>query len=261
MLNELTIIIPTHNREKFIIRSHNYWKNTGINFKIYDTSNEISPLLKNFKNYYYLNGIDFYNKLYIAVSNVNTKYCLIVADDDFITLNGIYQTVLFLENNNDFVSAQGLYIDFWYKEKNQIDLCARNPFAKGLYADLIQDQFKERLEKLMQNYMHHIYAMHRTCVLKDSLNISKQISNSAKEVNIAIVNSLMGKHKMLPILYCCRQIAELSEIVNSNTEPFHIWIKNKNNINEINKWITILENFYIKKNSKKMISIKKKLKI
>ncbi|MDC1060539.1 TIGR00180 family glycosyltransferase [Alphaproteobacteria bacterium] len=245
MLRNLTIIIPTYNRSKFIIRSFNFWKNSGVNFLIFDSSDLINTELNRYKNYNYIKENNFYKKLFDAVNSVQTKYVMIIADDDFASIDTIEECLKFLDNNNSFVSAQGSYIDFWYDQNNDIDICVRTPSISGTNSNLIQDDPNTRVYNSINKYFHHIYSIHRKEILQQALSISKDLNNnSASEINITLFGSIFGKHKMIENLYICRQIMPISNIIFPDRESFAEWINNKNNFEEVQNWINKLSIFY-----------------
>ena len=177
IFEDLTIIIPTYNRKNFIRRSFNYWKSSGINFIIRDSSPKINSELKNYKNYIYKKDEQFFEKIYNTIKEVKTKYALIVADDDIVFPETIYECLIYLNKNSNFVSAQGAFMDFWYNKNNDIDICVRNPSISAKNSNLFEDEVSERINKSMQNYFHHIYAIHRREVLQKAFEISKNRSN------------------------------------------------------------------------------------
>ena len=241
MLEKLTVIIPTYNRINFIKRSHSYWKKTQVNFLICDSSDKINDDLKNYKNYHYTKEKSFYNKLFKIIKNVNTKYVMIIADDDLACVDTLEKCVSFLEQNNEFVSAQGSFIDFWYDDNNKIDICVRNPSISAIDSNILETDSNLRINKSMNPYMHHVYSIHRKNVLKDALNLSRKLKNNpAAEINITLFGSIFGKHKMIECLYVCRQVVPISKINFTKSENFLEWLNNKKNKNYIKEWVNQL---------------------
>ena len=257
MKDEITLIIPTYNREKLVERAINYWQDNNINFFIIDSSENINSKLKNSSNYYHYPNLEFYEKLQKGLSIVTTPYVLIVADDDFVSVNSIIKCINFLKNNNSFVSAQGAYIDFWYDVEGHLDISVRNPSMSGLSSNVLNDNSNERIYKSMNPYTHHIYSVHKIDVLKKSIqicnqvvieseknHISKRFTYRMNEYIISIVDAIYGKHKMLPVMYGFRQVTNESDIIfqknaNNYKENFEQWIINPLNKN-VNNWIAIL---------------------
>ena len=250
MLNELTIIIPTYNRVNFINRSFNFWEQTGIKFLICDSSSEINFKLNKHNNYFYTKNNKFYVKLFEAINLVKTKYAVIIADDDIPIIDSLKECLIFLDKNDTFVSAQGAFIDFWYNEKNDIDICVRNPDNSGINSNLIYSDTNLRIYNSINQYWHHIYSIHRTDVLYEALKISKNLKNNpAAEINITLVGSIFGNHKMVENLYMCRQILPIDKINFSKRETFIQWINNKNNKDNLMEWINQLSKLHSKINN------------
>ena len=201
MLNELTIIIPTYNRVNFINRSFNFWEQTGIKFLICDSSSEINFKLNKNNNYFFTKNNKFYDKLFEAINLVKTKYAVIIADDDIPIIDSLKECLIFLDKNDTFVSAQGAFIDFWYNEKNDIDICVGILII--LRNSTIYSDTNLRIYNSINQYWY-IYSIHRTDVLYEALKISKNLKNNlAAEINITLVGSIFGNHKMVENLYMC----------------------------------------------------------
>lgn len=245
MVSDLTVVIPTYNRNNFIKRSFNFWKDTGINFLICDSSTNINFELSKYGNYIYTKEKKFYQKLFETINLVKTKYVVIIADDDMVCINSLKECLTFLEQNETFVSAQGSFIDFWYNENSDIDICVRNPGSSGKNSNLIYPESNTRIYNSIKKYWHHIYSIHRKEILQQALSISKDLNNNpAAEINITIVGSIFGKHKMIENLYICRQIVPIEKINFAERETFVEWLNNIDNQNEINNWINKLATFH-----------------
>lgn len=55
----------------------------------------------------------FESKITDALNHSNGEYSVLLADDDFIALDGIGRCVDFLEQNSGFAVAHGDYLYFW----------------------------------------------------------------------------------------------------------------------------------------------------
>jgi len=127
--NLCSIMIPTYNRPQYLKRVLNYYNECVENFKIFiaDSSEESikkqnKQIIESFSkmNILYLDHYQPENNDYLCVmhkildmmDHIKDKYCVYCADDDFVTPNGITQSVSFLEKNPDFSVALGKSISF-----------------------------------------------------------------------------------------------------------------------------------------------------
>ena len=120
------IIIPTFNRPAYLRRVLSYYDSLEKKLKVIiadSSSNENKALnrsiissISNLDIQYvdtYSTQINPHHKMADMVNYAQERYCVFCADDDFVTPNGIKQSVDFLEKNPDFAVAQGQYIAFY----------------------------------------------------------------------------------------------------------------------------------------------------
>jgi glycosyltransferase domain-containing protein len=243
LLDDLTVCIFTLNRKLDLERLVNYLKTSGAKVLILDASNEpiILDQTYNFK-YIHVPNMPLQARLSKFSELVTTKYILLSPDDDFWALNGLIETVRFLDLNSDYASAQGLrtrFFDFpffhWIPDYvNQMEL------------NYTQDNKIERLFD-MATGMHYIYSVIR-------LNEYVKITNCIKNVNSINRNSLamnelifnytlpiLGKHRVLPVFYSARK----SHPFEASDVDFDRWINDKADIEAIKFRKNIVE-FYRK---------------
>tara|TARA_B100000575_G_scaffold294581_1_gene311753 strand:- start:4943 stop:6022 length:1080 start_codon:yes stop_codon:yes gene_type:complete len=250
-INEhLTILIPTHNRPKFLARISSFLKINGLDFIIIDSSVNKNDEISNNPNYYWYRNFSFYQKINLGLQKVNTQFTLLIADDDFISIKTLKEVLDFLLKNTSYSSAQGAFLDFWYNDNNYLDICTRYPESSGLLSNISNNSFRERLINCTRPYMHHVYAVHRTDVLKTGVKMSmKANSIILGEISITVVDALFGKHKMIPKIYGFRQIAKMTDRIGSNKISSRDLIK-KDNINkEFKLWKSALSQLIIEKYS------------
>ena len=101
----ITILIPTHNRPGYLKRILSYYSDCGIAYNVIvadSSSTDNKEISKKFississTNISYISypqEINLFHKFADALKYVNMKYCVICADDDFITPNGINQPI------------------------------------------------------------------------------------------------------------------------------------------------------------------------
>jgi glycosyltransferase domain-containing protein len=111
MLTNLTIIIPTFNRQNLLLRQLKYLKNWKTNVVIVDAS-EISLLKKypghdlgNFKYIHSLTSMS--NRISLALPYINTDFTVCLAEDDFYLPSGLISAMELLIENKDSVGCMG----------------------------------------------------------------------------------------------------------------------------------------------------------
>jgi glycosyltransferase domain-containing protein len=105
--SQLTIVIPTHERHNYLKRSMEYWAEfTGRVIIVDSSKNGIDFRLSGLCDYIHVPGMSFFEKLSLAISKVETKYCALCADDDFHAFDALNKAVSFLDDHRDFASVQ-----------------------------------------------------------------------------------------------------------------------------------------------------------
>jgi len=215
-----SIIVPTYNRPlclKRILSYYNDYENT-YNIIIADSSSDedkelnkniiasVSNLAIQYLDHYSIE-INPHHKMADAVNYAKTKYCVFCADDDFVTPNGIKQSVDFLEKNPDFIVAHGCYIGF----RLESDKRKKQQFHwKSAYSheSITFSEAESRLSHHLSNYSQPtVYAVHRTELLKmvyeetlkagvDPLFFGERLPS--------ILTLIYGKMKCLDVFYAAR---------------------------------------------------------
>lgn len=215
-----TIIIPTYNRPGYLRRILNYYNGYGENYNIIvaDSSSDENKRInkKNISsvsnlNILYLNnystGINPTHKITDALNYVNTKYCVFCADDDFITPNGIKQSVEFLEKNPDFTVAHGYYISFYLKtdDRKKQKFCWQPIYP---YKSITFPDAKSRLNFHSSNYtIPTFYGVHRTDFLKMIYKETTKFTDDYRfgELLPSMLTLVYGKMKHLDVFYAARE--------------------------------------------------------
>ncbi|MNK04981.1 Glycosyl transferase family 2 [compost metagenome] len=219
---DFTIIIPPHNRPKHLDRVLEYLM--PFQFKhivIADSSNEVyeNPVLEHSTiHYMHLKGMNFSEKMQLAMNQVQTPYCMLMAEDDFYVPETIEHCVQFLRNNSDYSSCQGLYTRF--------DTFSSKVFTKFIYLnsfrrDINQPEILDRIDDLFHNYIQLFYTVHRTHTLKKVFEFSgqKYTNMFVIEILLAVFALIEGKHKVLNEFYGARE--EIKTSVGKTHVTFH----------------------------------------
>ena len=252
MSQEVTIIIPSHDRHHLLQRAISYYAELNFLVVIVDSSElflEID-LPQNIK-YVHLPGSLFSNKIHHGLSITTSPYACLCADDDFFSKSGLLAGKNFLQKHSDYASVQGNYIHF--NPSNPEDL------YNALYKKI--NGYKNDLEMAEQRVMEtykvpHIYALHRTNVLKSALNISIDIPNvTVVEKTIGLVTMCYGKHKVLPIFWSARDSERYTNYTNEKLNNYSGNSSKLNSKSILNKVITDWSSFLLTNDG---IKLKKK---
>lgn len=216
LFNLFTLVIPTYNRYPFLLRLLRFYKSYNYPFKIIvlDSSSDLLELeeLKSLLAHERITYQDFDSNIFpdekIArgLEYVKTPYAALCADDDFITLNGINQSVAFLEKNPDFTVAHGHYISFWIKtgKKAKQQFCWQPIYP---YKSILFSDEKSRLHFHFSNYCPNFYAVYRTDFLKMILKETIKFADEPVfgELLLSMLALIYGKMKRLDVLYAARE--------------------------------------------------------
>jgi len=253
-----TILIPTYNRPNYLRRLLSYYNKFGENYNMIiadSSSNENKKINKNIiskfskLNIFYIDKYSLtvkgHQKFLDAINQVKTKYSVFCADDDFITPNGINQSVDFLEKNPDFSCAHGHYISFYFETNKtggkEIYWRPIYPFKSISFANA-----KERLSFHFSSYYPTIYAVHRTDLLKLIFKDAVEFTDDYRfgELLPSMLDSVYGKMIKIDVLYSARErIVGSAGQTNKNLNDF---IKNGTYEKKYNKFKSCLVKHLIK---------------
>jgi len=215
----ITIVIPTYNRPYYLRRILKYYSEYGENYSVIvaDSSSEGNKNLNkdiissfsilNILHLSYPPKLNLFHKIAYAANHVDTMYCTLCADDDFITSNGINQSIDFLEKNSDFTIAHGYYISFYLKTdkngKQHFYWASIYPYTSNIFMD---SEF--RLAEHLSNYsVPTLYAVHRAGFLKMIFKETLKFTDDGQfgELLPSILTLIYGKMKRLEVLYAARE--------------------------------------------------------
>lgn len=166
--NELTLILLTHNRKKFLERAVSYYANFPFKLLILDSSKmSNAPLLHKYKEHnvdyihYHSDAYgDLVKKIKFGVGLVKTDYVLFLADDDFTLLDGIQESLNFLKNNADYGMCHG-YSMMYLADAKEVHYFQ---YAKRISGDYSGD-INSRIIDFMAEYHPPFYAVQKTELL------------------------------------------------------------------------------------------------
>ena len=216
-LEKLTIVLPSFERQDFLIRFINYWSNKLVKVIIMDGSKKsldqkiIENLEKNIK-YYHLPK-SFYERMYKATVLVNTEFVIQACDDEFYIPSALNSSIIKLIDNPDLVTCGGYCMGFGYENRSVIGF-KRYEMLENL--KLLNSNPSERINKHFSNYVPaHLYSVSRTKIwrIASKTVYSKEYSFfGALELQLEFLLLFAGKTIILP---------ELMWLRSNENEPIH----------------------------------------
>ena len=250
-MSKLTIVIPTYNRHKYVLRSIKYWSDRDVDVIIIDGSNSALEELSLKKlpsniSYHYL-PIGFLERLEIASNLIKTKYSILLGDDEFFIPSALNSAIKSLDSDSELVACCGQSIGFWpgkirsWTPKSLILLShIVYPERKVYLAN--QNNSQQRMTEHMKNYSPTgIYAVVRTSDWKKIISIMAKEEfyvAGLPELQFELAISYLGKTKVLDELFWIRS-AENKGIPTEGDILFEKWWTDPNKSFEHLKFLEI----------------------
>ena len=250
-MENISIVIPTHNRPKYLYRALSYYNSVPITCSIFiadssssENKKENAKVIASFPGmsifhldkYEGTNALDAvkktnnqYLKIADALHHVKTPYSVLCADDDFTIPNAIQQAIMFLEDNPDFVCAHGHYLSYYVKQGWvgwRKKFCWTPLPATPDMSNTVSD-VKERLLFQFSHFTYPAYAVYKTEVLRKVFQESGNTADDYRfgETLLSLLTAVYGKIKFLDILYAVREFDMLSSGGYSPKNTFQYFIK------------------------------------
>ncbi len=218
-LDDLTIVIPTYNRNYFLSRSLGYFKENGFkNIIVADSSspekqkvNEdtVKAIFGDEILYFWIPekeyGSKVLEKTLSAIEKVRTPYATLCSDKDFPLLTGIQQCIRYLDENPDYHIADGKYYSFQVDYSSGI-IHWRKAYTKK--ETIASESSIQRIENLIKkNYQPLSYSIHRTKTLYDTYSKVMDYTDDVRfgELFSGAYALTHGKYAYLNVDYWCRE--------------------------------------------------------
>ncbi|MBN2323013.1 MAG: TIGR00180 family glycosyltransferase [Spirochaetes bacterium] len=219
-MTRFSIIIPTHNRPDYLKRSLRYYSSFEADCTIVIADSSDDYIKKSNKksvssfpdiNYIYLDhyaqNINLSHKIADAAETVIDEYCVLCADDDFLTSAGITYAVEYLTENPDYAIAHGQYIYFSTGGQNQ----KKSNFVWGSTYDPHSIDYEDPVTRLTEHLSHYsaptMYAVHKTVILRTAFKETLKYTEDDRfgELLPSMLSLVYGKMKSFDVLYCARE--------------------------------------------------------
>jgi glycosyltransferase domain-containing protein len=164
--NKLTILIPTYNRPEYLQRVLSYLQsfyNIRPTIFVLDSSCDSDKVINeeivkslnqgNISYWHYESNIEFFTKLNYGIKNVFTEYIAMCADDDFLTEEGIIESIKTLDKKRDLFSVKGrnlFYIDSLINLKEY-------DFFQGLFDTYPTDRLKNITKGFVPSLIYQVF--------------------------------------------------------------------------------------------------------
>lgn len=210
-LSQLTIVIPSFCRQDYLLRQIAYWSFSKVTIIIADGSpvpidSQLLDLISDIRNIKYLNLNDSYvNRLKEACKYIKTPYAMCLADDDFFLMEGLCQTIDYLNKNGEIVACIGQAIGVDYDDKKMSTYYF--PYGGSLENYQVQQKYSvTRVHYGIDNYRTATsYAVFRASTFKDIWRSIQMTSClEATEYEHAITTYAIGKLSTIANIYWLR---------------------------------------------------------
>tara|TARA_R110002049_G_scaffold46487_1_gene135140 strand:- start:86633 stop:87691 length:1059 start_codon:yes stop_codon:yes gene_type:complete len=219
MNEELTVVVPTHNRPAFLNRLLTYLSSASLQspLLIVDSSDHerletnrqtIERFGESLQIVHRVDRAGLIRKCRYAMDKVQTPYTVFCADDDFLFTESATACVNFLRDHDDYAAAMGSWV--WLNSAKN-SRCHQSKCRSIDHADPLQ-----RFRSLATRWFSTFYAVHRTDYLRDAWESADESSEYDQarvypELMLGQIGMLAGKLKVLPVLHMIFQLHDDNE--------------------------------------------------
>ena len=216
---QITCVIPTHNRPAFLRRLLHYLELTDeiIPIQICDSSDtarrtENETTVRGFAGscrltYSHIES-GIYSKIRQTMEQVETPFTVFCADDDFLFSDAVLGCAGFLDQSPEYCCAQGAMVSLSTGKQNKCyvltnySLEAENPVR--------------RFRQFASNWYSTFYSVCRTSMLTRAYQVADEATDYDRarilpEILLSQMTVILGRIKYLPGLYILREEHELND--------------------------------------------------
>lgn len=210
-LQNVTVIIPAHNRPERLRRLLDYYSRTDIKILVPDSSDLPFADAGKYPGVTYLHRpkLHFLLKIKEVLPLIRTPYVLYCADDDFTVPSGIAQMTAFLDAHPDYSAAQGHYLTFTPR-KEKVSFYPR--YIRYFDKCITADTPRERLSQEKNMYASLLYSVVRAEVFQEMYKACFNPAGSLRFHNLFLAEEffnhavlIFGKYATLPYFYSARE--------------------------------------------------------
>jgi glycosyltransferase domain-containing protein len=249
-LSDLTIIIFTYNRHRYVLRNLELWSNTKATVHILDGTDEplSGELLADFTpniKYHHL-PVSIWDRISRGADMVVTKYVAFLADDEFFIPSAVEASISELDKNQELVACCGRWIDKCLTAELIVSEGAiegnKLNYERGSSGAVEHDDSIERMICHMNPYVPSaFYAVCRSAEWKKAVGAftKRQFSSGlVAELQFELSMSFFGKIKVIDELMWLRTAENPSNTEGFELE-FHSWFTNALYAQEVDDFLSM----------------------
>ncbi len=224
-LSLLTVVVPSRNRQDYLLRQIRFWASSSASLVVVDGStrpldDRVRSAVDHHGRMTYLHEqSSFATRLNLASEYVVTPYAVMLGDDEFHLPSGLGASLSVLEENPDLVGCMGQVLSFSpVGSYRRIVLARVYPSLRGY--EIRHAVPADRLIAAMSDYaMATCYAVLRTSVWRRSWgSLGEYESGHAAELQQAMAVDLLGQFATTSHVQWLRSIENPNEPLSSTEE-------------------------------------------
>ena len=231
-LKNLTLVIPSFERQDYLVRQINYWKDKNIYVIILDGSRfpldlEKSPtagMIHSCISYFHL-PVSLEERLGFVLGRIQTKYAALLSDDEFFLPSSLISCIDYLDANADSVSCKGRALGFMWKDGR---VMSREVYP-NLSSCLVNSSDPEK--RLIQHFspyqMITLWSVMKADVFLKTIQCiahsGKYKTAAAAEIQVSLVAAYSGKCKVIDELMWMRSFENKNIWWNDGNLSFADW--------------------------------------
>lgn len=244
-LSRLTLVTPTYNRQRFALRSMQFWSGKGAHLIMLDGSSQpisqecLVGLGDNIQ--YVWMPVSLEERLRKATQMVDTEYVVMLADDEFFLPSALEACVEYLNDNLDTVAAVGRCANFW-PSRYQLKANQRYPFWQSLAQNDPRDRILHHASAYQASSCYAVARAKPWTLCLQTAAAMKFSTPYAIEIQIEFMMTYMGKIKILDDLMWLRS-GENHPVQFSGWDrklEFHQWYGNKRFQEEVTAFTDVI---------------------
>jgi glycosyltransferase domain-containing protein len=205
LAREITILVPTRNRQAYLQNILDTYAGTGLNLIVADTSPQPLDAAASHPNvrYHHARECRFVDKLRFLIDSAPTDIIMLRAENRHITVEGIRRCLERLLACPDCSLVHGAHV--WVRRKRG-RMEAWPCYDGDNLAGLMHERPEERLLAAFDPMVSLYYAVERRQNIKDVLARAEGIENlNAFEVLLTAIKAVNGKCARERVLFCAVQ--------------------------------------------------------
>lgn len=244
LIDQLTLVIPTHNRPNHLKRLLSYL-GTSIRVVVADSSHtNLNSEILNSGNAVFTNvspDTSFPAKIYQALQAVETPYVQLCADDDFPMLSTSRECVAALSADATISSLCGLTLAF-SQQRGSMPTCWPRYLDKVFWKNESDDHLS-RFKKVYLDYYQFFYGVHRLDTLKKTFKLSSTHQHKRGwEIDVTLMSSIVGRQYVLRAVGSVREAMPKNRQINPNP-TVNDWIQKNKDSAKMEDWVNAHKNF------------------